>query len=81
MVHVMESDVTITGGNFTFSQPKRVFDFEYGGSVVERAFDFTADAQKFLMLEETYPAAETAPREIQIIQNWFEELRRLSPAP
>ena len=43
-------------------------------------FDVTADGQRFLMVQEAaLTGSEAAPVSITVVQNWFEELRRLVP--
>ena len=45
-----------------------------------RAYDFLADGQRFLMLRRGGLTDETsAPPQIILVQNWFEELKRLVP--
>jgi hypothetical protein len=43
-------------------------------------YDVSADGQRFLMIKETSAANERAPSaRIILVQNWFEELKRLVP--
>jgi DNA-binding winged helix-turn-helix (wHTH) protein/Tol biopolymer transport system component len=44
-----------------------------------RSFSMAPDA-RFLVMEEVNPAVDTASR-IEIVVNWFEDLKRLSPLP
>ena len=39
------------------------------------AREFTADATRIVFIRETYPSATFARHEIQIVQNWFQELK------
>jgi hypothetical protein len=41
-------------------------------------YDVSADGQRFLMLKSSTPAAS---RQLRLIVNWFEELKRLMPTP
>ena len=41
------------------------------------AYDVSADGQRFLMVKETEQA--TAATQINVVLNWFEELKRLVP--
>jgi serine/threonine-protein kinase len=50
--------------------PKRLFEFKKAG-----AYDISPDDQRFLMLE----AATEMPVQVNLVQNWFEELKRLVP--
>ena len=42
-------------------------------------YDVTADGQRFLMVQSTVSTDSAAPASIILVQNWFEELRRLVP--
>jgi Tol biopolymer transport system component len=76
---MMEVDVTL-GDRLVVSRPARLFDLPwYAGAIGSRAYDLAADASRFLFVRETYPPAVSAPRHIQLVQNWFEELRRRAP--
>ena len=41
-------------------------------------YDVSADGQRFLMVKETEQA--TAVTQINVVLNWFEDLKRLAPA-
>ncbi len=61
-----------------FGVPKELFTGEYFASGTGRHYDVSADGQQFLMVK---PAAgETGPSAaVILVQNWFEELKRLVP--
>jgi hypothetical protein len=42
-------------------------------------YDVSPDGQRFLMLK-PIESAETAPTEINVVLNWFEELKQKVPA-
>ncbi len=45
-----------------------------------RSYDVAPDGQRFLMIKESGGAEGTsAPPSLILVQNWFEELRRLVP--
>ena len=45
-----------------------------------RMYDVSADGQRFLMIKESSGADERPPSaRIILVQNWFEELKRLVP--
>ncbi len=47
---------------------------------IGRTYDMAADAQRFLLIKEERPSDETDPSAgIVVVQNWFEELKRLVP--
>jgi serine/threonine-protein kinase len=69
-----------TDGVFATSKPRLLFDKpEYLTSSPYRTYDLSLDSQRFLMVkgEQRKPAPVT---EMILIQNWFEELKRLLPA-
>ena len=39
-------------------------------------YDATADGQKFLMIQEN--ASQSTPRQLEVVQEWFSELRHSS---
>ena len=45
---------------------------------VHRTFDVSLDGQRFLMIKQNAMLA-TCRRSIVVVQNWFEELKRLVP--
>ena len=45
-----------------------------------RAYDVTPDGQRFLMIKEGGDEP-TAPQNLIVVLNWFEELRRRVPVP
>ena len=65
---------------FAPSKPTMLFEKEYAASQFPAtgiAYDVTADGQRFLMVKEGDQAA--APAQINVVLNWFEELKRLAP--
>jgi len=68
-----------TGGGFATSKPRLLFEKAgYAGGDPVRGYDLSLDGQRFLMvkLEQRKPAPVT---EMILVQNWFEELKRLVP--
>ena len=52
----------------------------YVGPNSGRSYDVSPDGQRFLMIKPGQGSEETAARpSLVIVQNWFEELRRLVP--
>ena len=45
-----------------------------------RPYDISPDGQRFLFLRKDLPPPTPAPREMHVVVNWFEELKRLVPA-
>jgi serine/threonine-protein kinase len=74
-----------TGATFERGTPQKVFDaspylVRPPGLETGRMYDVSADGQRFLMIKEISGADErpTSAR-IILVQNWFEELKRLVP--
>jgi hypothetical protein len=44
------------------------------------AYDIHPDGKRFIMVSERKDAAATPRQQVNIVLNWFEELRRLAPA-
>jgi serine/threonine-protein kinase len=68
-----------TGPGFSASKPRLLFDTPgYAGGEPIRSCDISLDGRHFLMvkLEERKPQPVT---EMILVQNWFEELKRLCP--
>jgi serine/threonine-protein kinase len=66
----------------TVGRPRELFARRYygGGGAPRPLYDVTLDGRKLLMLQPvTDEQQHTAPR-VVIVQNWFEELKRLAPA-
>ena len=74
-----------TGATFERGTPEKVFDaspylVRPPGAGPGRMYDVSADGQRFLMIKETSVADERPPSaRIILVQNWFEELKRLVP--
>ena len=49
-----------------------------GEGTTVRRYDVTADGQRFLMMKEEARDTDAAPS-INVVQNWFEDLKRLVP--
>jgi hypothetical protein len=68
-----------TDGGFSTSKPRLLFEkpgYHQAGPI--RGYDLSLDSQRFLMvkLEQRKPTPVT---EMILVQNWFEELKRLVP--
>ena len=72
---------TTTQSGFSAGKPRVLFEGQYGNSVFPLtgvAYDVSADGQRFLMVKDTQPA--TSATQINVVLNWFEELKRRVPA-
>ena len=65
---------------FSASRPRLLFEGRYEVSFLvtdQRFYDVSPDGQRFLMVKSDTP---TVPRQLHLVVNWFEELKRLVPA-
>ena len=67
-----------TSPRFSAGEPKFLFEGDFVGNSNHRNYDITPDGEKFLMVQRLDPPRQPA-RQIIIVQNWFEELKRLVP--
>jgi hypothetical protein len=74
---VMVGSYTISGDSFAASVPRQWSPTQVLRDCVRQNFDVSPDGQRFLMLKS---AAASAPRQLHLVVNWFEELKRLVPA-
>jgi Tol biopolymer transport system component/predicted Ser/Thr protein kinase len=76
---MMAVDVS-SNPSFAAGKPRMLFEGKYEGAPVPVAnFDVSPDGQRFLMLK---PAEQeqAAPTQINVVLNWFEELKQKVPA-
>ena len=62
----------VTEPQFSAAKPRLLFEGRCGG------YDITPDGQRFLMMQRA--GQESLPTQINVVLNWFEELKRLVPA-
>ena len=67
---------TTTRSNFSADKPKLLFERHYATYNTMPAYDVTPDGQRFLLAK----TGGQAPEEINVVLNWFEELKRLVPS-
>ena len=75
--------VQASGTMFTAGNPTRILDTRYYAGFTApgydlRAFDVSADGQRFLMIKEsdsTDQKSAAAPAKMVVVLNWFEELK------
>lgn len=63
--------------------PRRLFERAFTGKAGAARwsyslYDVAADGQRFVMMEET--KSDPAPTQLNLILNWFQELKRLVPS-
>ena len=67
-----------TQPGFTAGKPRVLFEGQYAPSPATMPnYDVSPDGQRFLMLKPT--EAEAGPKQINVVLNWFEELKRRVP--
>ena len=66
-----------TEPEFRTDPPQVVFEGPYI-NVSGLSYDVTSDGQRFLVLKPQYDDSQV--RELQVVSNWFEELKRLVPS-
>jgi serine/threonine-protein kinase len=69
----MEADVS-GGAALTIGRPRLLFEIPFDGATAARSWDMTPDAQRFLTVLDSWGGV-SAPREIHLVQGWFNELR------
>jgi serine/threonine-protein kinase len=75
---IMAVDVTTQPG-FAAGTPRKLFEGPYLPSPLTNPnYDVSPDGQRFLMLKPS-ESAEAAPTQINVVLNWFEELKRRVP--
>jgi hypothetical protein len=69
-----------TGAAFSLGTPKALFRLTYVGNSINSGtpWDISPDGKRFLMMKEPQPTASAgvAPLKINIVLNWFEELKQ-----
>jgi serine/threonine-protein kinase len=72
-----------TDPTFRLGTPKRLFQSIYAGLSATSGipYDISPDGKRFLMMKEpqTTPSESAGPRKINIVVNWFEELKQRVP--
>ena len=73
---IMAVDVT-AGSEIALSAPRLLFErrYAFGPTVTIANYDVKADGQRFLMVKD-----ESGSGRLNVVLNWFAELRRLAPA-
>ena len=68
-----------TQPSFTVGKPRILFEGQYQPTpTTSPNYDVSPDGQRFLMLKPS-AAAEAAPTQINVVLNWFEELKQKVP--
>jgi hypothetical protein len=76
----MAVDIATQPG-FAAGKPQILFEERYEPAPIPISnYDVSSDGQRFLMLKPV-EHAEAAPTQINVVLNWFEELKRRVPSP
>jgi hypothetical protein len=69
-----------TKATFAAAKPKLLFEghYEAGLYAFQRNYDISPDGQRFLMIKAS--EQESAARQINVVLNWFEELKGRVPS-
>jgi hypothetical protein len=62
-----------------FSPLRAIFWRFHDSGTQLRTYDVSPNGERFLMIKEGGASDETPPAELILVQNWFEELKRLVP--
>ena len=66
------------GGSFVSSKPRRLFEQRYEPTLaLWPNYDVTSDGQRFLVVKNL--EQDPTPPQINVVLNWFDELKRLVP--
>ena len=75
---MMAADIAAQPG-FTVGKPRMLFEGPYQTAWTDLPnYDVSPDGQRFLMLK-PIESADAAPTQINVVLNWFEELKRRVP--
>lgn len=68
-----------TRSSFSAGKPKSLFQGQYlHAAALVANYDVAPDGRRFLMIKPG--GEEQAPTQVNLVLNWFEELKRLVPA-
>ena len=73
---VMRVAVTTSAGDFSAARPELLFEGDYFEGDY-KDWDVAPDGKRFLMIKDE--AAESAPKHLNLVLNWFEELKARAP--
>jgi len=74
---MMASEITTQPG-FAAGKPRMLFQGQYDPNIPRANYDVSPDGQRFLMIKTN--EQESAPTQINVVLNWFEELKQKVPA-
>ena len=69
--------------SFSHGMPQKLFDWHYqmsSSTNLGRTYDISPDGRRFIVIKQATRSEQTAPPSLIVVQNWFEELKKLAPA-
>ena len=78
--HLMAVPVQ-TGSTFNPGNPEAVFEWNYYTGTLGRTYDVSPDGLRFLMIKGATGGPDATRPQINIVQNWSEELKERVPVP
>ena len=76
---LMAVDVETTGDEFRAGRAKMLFERRFLQGSLHRQYDVSPDGERFLMIEDVEPGGSGPRLDVILVDNWFEELKRLVP--
>jgi serine/threonine protein kinase/Tol biopolymer transport system component len=73
---MMAVEITTQPG-FVAGKPRMLFEGQYDSNIPRANYDVSPDGQRFLMIKTN--KQESAPTQINVVLNWFEELKQKVP--
>ena len=73
------SVVVSTEPAFRAAKPVLLFEGEYELDFWSSNYDVAPDGQRFVMIRRGKDADTSAPQQLNVVLNWFEELKQLVP--
>ena len=70
-----------TDPTFQHQSPQKVLEWPYDWGNEGRSYDVSPDGQRFLAVKQGEADEDAPPPQINIVQNWFEELKERVPVP
>ncbi len=77
--HIMVASYSVNGGSFQADKPRLLPGSRFAPRVVGRSFDLHPDGDRFALVKA--PAVEASRNRVTVVFNFFDELRRIAPAP
>ncbi len=74
----MKVDVNL-GPKYSVGTPQALFDFQFYDCYPIRGWDLRPDGRRFLCTRDKQPQSPVKITRLNLVQNWFEELKRLAP--